>query len=502
MYVAYPQKTRAGIGFFLAKGPFKAFVWFLVLVALNGILINAHHPLASASDQVPAVETPLPISLEKTIVHALRYNPGLFDQKNALASARLSLDATRTDFEIQIVPAGSAGISGGDGLNEHGVYSAGIAVSRNFPSGTQVTVSPQTGKYDSDDGSVFANSVGIELTQPLLRGLNREYNLSGVMGAECGVRSARRRYFLSQVDVVVQSVAAFYNNLLQRQLVRNRRQSVGRLEAFTRSAKIKREIGLATAEDEYRATQKLKQARDDLVASEQALKKAEDTLKQILGWPMSRPISVQGDLDFQKAALNEAQTVATALEMRVEIDQARDALTEQHRLSRDAAHRLLPDLDISLYCAVNGESSSFASAAAMDDTRWGISLSTSTDLFRHKEKAAYRKSLLAVEDAKRNLATLRDDIVRQVRETIRNLNESAARIELQQSRSRDAERQLEISRFKFKYGMANNFDLIEAEAVYSAAQTNVNNAKVQYLVGLYRLRAAMGTLLPSPEQDQ
>ncbi len=502
MCAQYIQKILDRTSYVFAKVALKAFVWFCVYFVLNGISVNSDNSIVFAFQQIPSSEKTEPISLEQTIVHALRYNPGLFDQKNVLASARLSLDATRTDFKIQIVPAGNAGISGGDGLNEHGVYSAGIAVSRDFPSGTQVAVSPQIGKYDSDDGSVFANSVGIELTQPLLRGLNREYNLSGVMGAEYSVRSARRRYFLSQVDVVVQSVAAFYNNLLQRQLVQNRRQSVGRLEAFTRSAKIKREIGLATTEDEYRATQKLKQARDDLVASEQALKKAEDTLRQILGWPMSRPISVQGDLAFQEAAIDEAQTVATALERRVEIDQARDALSEQQRLSRDAAHRLLPDLDISLYYEVNGESSSFASATALDDTRWGISLSTSADLFRHKEKAAYRKSLLAVEDAKRSLATLRDDIVRQVRETIRNLNEFAARIELQQSRSRDAERQLEISRFKFKYGMANNFDLIEAEAVYSTAQTNVDNAKVQYLVGLYRLRAAMGTLLPSLEQDQ
>jgi outer membrane protein TolC len=98
------------------------------------------------------------------------------------------------------------------------------------------------------------------------------------------------------------------------------------------------------------------------------------------------------------------------------------------------------------------------------------------------------------------LENVKDDIVREVRETIRNLHETASRIELQEERAQEAARQLEISRLKFKYGMTNNFDLIDAESVLSIARTNVENARAQYIVGLYRLRAAMGTLLSFSEQ--
>jgi outer membrane protein TolC len=45
--------------------------------------------------------------------------------------------------------------------------------------------------------------------------------------------------------------------------------------------------------------------------------------------------------------------------------------------------------------------------------------------------------------------------------------------------------------------MANNFDLIEAETELQEARTNLLAAKIEYIVGTYRLRAALGTLIAS-----
>jgi outer membrane protein TolC len=305
---------------------------------------------------------------------------------------------------------------------------------------------------------------------------------------------------LTQVNVFLQTVNGFYNILLQEQLVENRRQSVERLEAFAQAAKIKRSVGLAEAEDEYRAVQRLKQARDDLVTNELSLDLAADTLRELLNWPISQPVQIQGGLSQEPITVDEADAVQTALENRVEIIEAEDQLDERYRISRNAKHRLLPELDVSVYYTPYGQGVSFDKASELKESRWGISLSTSSDLFRRTEKAGYSQSLLDIEDARRNLADTKDDIVRQVREAIRDLHELASRIELQKERAREAERQLEISRLKFKYGMTDNFDLIDAESVLSTARTNMENARARYIVGLYQLRAAMGTLLSFSEQ--
>jgi outer membrane protein TolC len=476
-------------------------VWMVLLTVFFSLWgPDAAVKASLASSDSRQEHTAEALSLEQAIRLALTRNSGLSARKNALSGSILSLATSRSDFKIQLSPLGSAGLSGGDDREREADYSAGVSVSRQFAPGSRVEFTPRVARAEDGDESYYQSSVGVQLTQPLFRGISPEYNLSSIRGAEYGVRSARRRYFLAQVDVFVQTVSGFYNILLQERLVDTCRQSVERLESFAQAARIKRNIGLATPEDEYRAVQRLKQAKDDLVAKEQALDLATDTLRRLLDWPVSSPIQVDGNLVQETIAVDEADAVETALEKRVEIMEAEDLLRERQRLSRDAEHRLLPELDISFFYTPYGQDASFDDALDLNDSRWGISLSTSSDLFNRAEKAGYRQSLLDIEDARRTLANTRDDIVREVRETIRNLHESASRIELQEERAREAEKQLEISRLKFKYGMTDNFNLIDAESVFSTARTNVENARAQYIVSLYRLRAVMGTLLAFSEE--
>ena len=441
------------------------------------------------------------LNLEQVVGLALQRNSSLSLQYNALSGSQLSLASSRSNFAIQLTPVGRAAFYGGSDNADQSDYTLGATLSREFQSGSRIAVTPGVAIVEDGNESVYRSSVGFQLTQPLFRGISPEYNLSSVNSAEFGVRSARRRYFLAQVDVFLQTVTGFYDVLLQKELVGNRSQSVDRLESFAQSAKIKRSIGLAEPEDEYRAVQRLKQAKDDLVTNEQALKLAEDNLRRILDWPATRPIDIVGDLSEKPTTVDEAETIETALNNRVEIIEAGDFLKEKNRLSRVARHRLLPELNISIYYTPYGENSSLKDSAQLKDSRWGLSLSTDSDLFRRTEKANYQQSLLTIEDAKRYLSDVKDDIVREVRENIRNLHESLSRIELQKERALEAERQVEISRLKFKYGMTNNFDLIDAESVLNAARNNAENAKADYIVGIYELRAAMGTLLSYSEES-
>ncbi len=481
----------------------QAHIILLVLINLVFMLCMVTSVLgsdATAESVSPNPDTSL--SLEQIVILALQRNSNLSLQRNALSASMLSLRSSRSEFDIQLTPAGSAGFSGSSNDTDQSDYAVGATMRKEFPTGSRIAVAPRVGLAEDGDESVYRSSVAFQLTQPLFRGISPAYNLSAVKNAEFSVRSARRRFFLAQVDVFLQTVSGFYDVLLQKELVKNRAQSVDRLASFAQSAKIKRNIGLAQPEDEYRAVQRLKQAKDDLVANEQTLKQSEDNLRRVLDWPATRAINIVGDTAEKSAAVDEAEAVETALNKRVEIVEAKDLLVEKKRLARVAKHQLLPELNLSIYYTPYGEDSSLMDAARLKDSRWGFSLSTDSDLFRRSEKAYYQQSLLAIDDAKRYLSNIRDDIVREVRENIRNLYELLARIELQKERAGEAERQLEISRLKFKYAMADNFDLIDAESVYSNARTNVENAKTNYIVGIYRLRAAMGTLLSYSEQAQ
>jgi outer membrane protein TolC len=108
--------------------------------------------------------------------------------------------------------------------------------------------------------------------------------------------------------------------------------------------------------------------------------------------------------------------------------------------------------------------------------------------------------LLNVKGANRNYNLLLDEVVREVNLGFRNLRGYENSIANQEEQIRQAKGQLELAQVKFRWGLANNFDLVDAETKLRSAQTNLLSAVLNYIVGTNRLRASMGTLLERPKK--
>ncbi|MBI4797915.1 MAG: TolC family protein [Desulfarculus sp.] len=120
---------------------------------------------------------------------------------------------------------------------------------------------------------------------------------------------------------------------------------------------------------------------------------------------------------------------------------------------------------------------------------------TSSDLNRTAENATFQRSLLSVQAAVRNREDRRDDVIRQVRRELRSLRRGQERIANQQEQIRQAEGQLELAQVKFQHGLTDNFTLLEAENRLRQSQTTLLSLVVDYIVGTYRIRAVLGTLV-------
>jgi outer membrane protein TolC len=216
--------------------------------------------------------------------------------------------------------------------------------------------------------------------------------------------------------------------------------------------------------------------------------------------PIEEEIEVEAPLHYDLLRIAKEQAVDTALKNRVELDQAKDNIREAERLSRVAKHNIWPDLDIVLNYSRFGSGNNFGDSTGFDKDTWNVGLLTSTDLARTVERVAYDQSLLSVQGAQRNYHLLHDEVVREVKRELRNLRGSENSISIRQEQIRQARGQLELSQVKFRFGLANNFDLIDAETNLRNAQTNLLSAVLDYIVGTNRLRGAMGTLLERPKR--
>ena len=61
---------------------------------------------------------------------------------------------------------------------------------------------------------------------------------------------------------------------------------------------------------------------------------------------------------------------------------------------------------------------------------------------------------------------------------------------------------LRLAESKFRYGMANNFDLLEAQTELQQAKTDQMLETIGYIIGTYRLRSSLGTLIDRKNEEK
>ncbi len=433
------------------------------------------------------------LTLSDVIDLALRANRSLISSAYRVESQKLSMDIAQSEFEWKLFPKASAAAT-----DETRSVGGGIKVEKKFTPGPIASIGPEIVRsYDGENGSAFGSQWDISLTTPLLRGFGSEINQDGVMAAQYSFRSTRRSHYLVKVNAVLDAVTTAYDIVEQRELVRLYQNQAKRFQEHAVMAQAREKIGLATPIDVYRAEIRLKDAQDSLNRAQQALRNAGDRLKIIMATPLEQAMQVVAPLVYQPLDVRIEKAVETAMLNRAELKQVDDDIEEAKRASRLSKNNLLPQLDlVANYTRLERDDALVDETTSSEDF-WSINLVTTTDWTRTAEKAAHQQSLLSVKQVKLNRLTRVDSIKREVRQFYDAVQKAQERVQIRNDQIDQARGKLALAKIKFGLGMANNFDLIEAETELQEARTNMLGAQIEYIVGTYRLRAAMGTLVES-----
>jgi outer membrane protein len=469
----------------------KAIVICMLILALNwcpsliygeGIAVRAHEGERREGSTIY-------LTLEEAINLALKANRNLLVSQYSLESQKLSLKSALSEFELKIMPATTLGVTGSDSESDKSL-GLGLELQRKFEAGTSLSIEPSVTK-DSE----YTSGVGLSINQPLLRGFGREVNLAGIRSAEYSTRTSQRSLYQTMVNTVLETVSAVYQVIKQRELVRLNESLASKLQQHADAARIKEKIGLATPMDVYRAEIRLKDVQDSVSSSKQDLRDAEDRLKIILALPLESDLDFSAPLEYTPIRLRQRDAVEIAMKNRVELEQAEDEIRQAQRNSRIAKHNILPKLNLVLNYNRFGSSDDFGESTSLDEASWGIQLVSSTDVSRTSEKAAYQQSRINLETARLNQDARQDEIYRQVRTQLVALEAVEKRITIRRDKVTQAEGKMSLATIKFSYGMADNFDLIEAEQELLQARVDMLSARIDYVNGIYSLRAVLGTLI-------
>jgi outer membrane protein len=452
-----------------------------------------------SNDQQKTAATPVhTLTLADAIKLSLHANRSLKASEYGVESKAYTLTAAESEFKWKYAPGTTAVVT-----EESDSIGAGITVAKKFTLGPVVSLSQELFNNTGEDVERrWEAKFGAALTVPLLRGLGSEINLDAVNTAEFSLRSIQRSHQLAKISLVLETVSAVYDIVAQRKLVDLYQLQIDKFNGHAMMAMAKEKIGLSDPIDVYRAQIRLKDAQDSLSRSREAFRNAGDRLKLLLAVPLDTTIDVTAPMTYEPLDIKVEEAIHTAMQNRIELEQIEDEIENVRRSSRMAKHKLKPQLDLVGRYNRMANDDMADRAINLDEDYWSLSLVSTTDWGRTVEKANYQRSLLAVKTAELNRWAEIDGIKREIRQVFDSLVKAEERMKIRNEQIHQARGKLALAKTKFRHGMANNFDVIEAETELQEARTNLLSTTIEHIVGTYRLRASIGTLIEHKKADE
>ncbi len=423
---------------------------------------------------------------DQAIALALANNRSLLNSAGTVESRELSLLSSRSEFDLKIIPSTTAGITD----NEE-TFGASVSLEKKFSFGPRAVLSPGIITSSGTYSGKLATAVSI----PLLRGWGKSVNEDTVRYSQFSLRTAERNLYLNRVGVVLDTVSAFYGIVKQQELLRLFDAQVKKLSGHAQIARIKEKVGLATPIDIYRAEIRMKDVEDQREVARENLQDVKDRLRFILSLPLDRYLEISADIIPEKVRITPEQAMETAMKNRIELEQSEDEMQEAQRQSEIARHNILPQLDLLVEYDRFSDSEEIERSLNLGEDRWSFRIVSATDLARTSEKTNYRQSLINIRTSKLNQQTRQEEIRREIRRQMEFQQKAEERMKIRQEQIQQAQSKLALAKIKFDHSMADNFDVIEAETELRQARVNLLSVQTDYIVGTYRMRAVLGTLL-------
>jgi outer membrane protein len=481
------------------RGEFLPPPFFAAAVAVAVIFVIARVAVAmppSINKQIAAGQSVrIVLNLDQALNLALQTNRNIANSQYGAESQRYSIDAARAVFDLKLIPTTGVSLNGGNNT-DYKIFSAGFQLQKKLEYGTSVSIGPQITSTSQQSTQQYTTDMGVTVTQPLLRGMGKDITTDSVQSTEFAYKSSLRNVYQTKVNTVLETISAFYDAVRQEEMLRLYEKMVARLKGHSEIARAKEKVGLATPMDTYRAEIPLKEAEDAMITVSTAFQDAKDRLKLILALPQNTEleVTVPAAPVFRELSLNDA--IDMALKKRIEIEQMNHDMAEAERKAAVMKHNILPELNLVVGYGRYATAETMGQSTGVDLDRYSVSLQAGTDIFRTAEKAAYQQSLISIKTLRLNMESRMEDISRQVRKQWLSLKEAVKRTEIRKSQITQGEEKMALAEVKFAHGMADNFDVIEAEKELQSARGNLLAAEIEHAIGIYNIKAIMGELVP------
>jgi outer membrane protein TolC len=443
------------------------------------------------------------IGLSDALDLAVTNNRAYQFRKETLYLTALNLTRDRHDFGPQFF----AGATVDGERDSSGERSAGISsqagVSQLLKTGARlgVTVANDVLRYYTGDPRPTATTrLSVNLFQPLLRGAGASIVAEGLTQSERNVIYEVRAFSHYQRTFALDVVSAFFRLLQQKDTVRNEYNNyLNLVRARERAEALSRDRLPAFQVDQARQDEL--RARSRYISTTERYVATVDTLKSLLGLPISESLTLDDtDLENLKTLglppvpLTDEKAFACAIEHRLDLLNEIDRFEDSKRKVKVAADQLKPDFNIFANASLRSEGPEDYTRFDLNRYQAGAGVELNLPLDRLRERNTFRASLVSFERQVRSFAQTLDDTRNELRQDLRALDQARQNYDIQKLAVELADRRVESVELLLLAGRAQIRDQLEAASAQVQARNSLTQAVVDYHLARLNLLIDLGVL--------
>ncbi len=391
----------------------------------------------------------------------------------------------------------------------------GGTASVEFGTGRDITKDLSVGAVTDVSPPVTSTSLTLNLSQPLLRGRGRDYNLVLIRAARNNEKVAHHNLVSQMMKVASQAQQAYWMLVFVRSDLGVKQTSLARANGILEAIRTQVELGKSAELELTRARANVAAKQEGIIRAQQAVKDAEDDLRGIINLQDDdlleemQLVPVDDGLAYEPRQVNLEQAAFQALNFRPALAALKTSI-ENRRLDRNLAkNQLLPALDLQAAAGLNGFEDGLVPALEFFPKgsfyTWQLRLNFELPFDNRAARANYTRSKLQLEQDLLRLHQLEDDIRLEVKQRVRQVDSNLARIQAAKVARELAEKAARQEKVKYEEGISTFLELSQAEEALEIARSQEVAAMVDYHISLVRVQRATGTILseaslvPEPE---
>ncbi|MGI4740591.1 MAG: TolC family protein [Janthinobacterium lividum] len=305
------------------------------------------------------------------------------------------------------------------------------------------------------------------------------------------VQTAQDNVVVARRDLAFSAAQVYYNILFMRESIRVQDQQIASLVAHRNEMEKRVEAGVSTKFDVTTTDVRITQAQNTKLDLQNQLRNQQVQLARMLHKPQQADIPVRGRLGYEPQTVNLENELAKAAENRPEVKLAKDAETTADLQAKLIDRSNLPSLGVGAqvggkngYILPNINTIRF-NTVGVAQLALPIYDGGRNRKQRVEAAANYRATQARTQDTQ-------EQIRADVRQAVNNMEFSQARYNNALQQVTQATDALVRARGRYRYGVGQNLDVLDAETQLSQARLARAQAMYNYTLGQYQLRRATG----------